>query len=217
MYLQEWSRLKICGSSLKSFALSVEVEEVSLRIRVAPDEQVVQYRMQSEYGVETQLEPLSFSVARWVTGGWPAIEKVGRIYSCATVKDQVREFLARNFNMLVERVNTLGSICWHHASILHLTVWFTIWSLNRWFLYRVKATINLRADLHVLHLSAVGAPCSAVPEWVECCTTSGMDLFPSSISWFLSCTSCLAPCPASWYCGSVIFSMALINEEDSFF
>jgi hypothetical protein len=126
--------------------------------------QVVQYRMQSEYGVETQLEPLSFSVARWVTGGWPALEKVGRIYNCATVKDQVREFLARNFNMLVEEVNTLGSICWHHSSILHLTVWFTIWSLNRWFLYPVKATINLRADLHVLHLSAVGAPCSAVPE-----------------------------------------------------
>jgi hypothetical protein len=120
--------------------------------------------MQSEYGVETQLEPLSFSVARWVTGGWPALEKVGRIYNCATVKDQVREFLARNFNMLVEEVNTLGSICWHHSSILHLTVWFTIWSLNRWFLYPVKATINLRADLHVLHLSAVGAPCSAVPE-----------------------------------------------------
>jgi peptide subunit release factor RF-3 len=84
--------------------------------------EVVQYRMQSEYGVETQLEPLSFSVARWVTGGWPALEKVGRIYNCATVKDQVREFLARNFNMLVEEVNTLGSICWHHASILHLTV-----------------------------------------------------------------------------------------------
>ena len=78
------------GSSLKSFALSVEVEEVSLHIRVASDEQVVQYRMQSEYGVETQLEPLSFSVARWVTGGWPALEKVGRIYNCVTVKDQVR-------------------------------------------------------------------------------------------------------------------------------
>jgi hypothetical protein len=27
-----------------------------------------------------------------------------------------------------------------------------------------QSTINLRADLHVLHLSAVGAPCSAVPE-----------------------------------------------------
>jgi len=35
---------------------------------------------------------------------------------------------------------------------------------DRWFLYPVKATINLSTDLHVLHLSAVGAPCSAVPE-----------------------------------------------------
>lgn len=50
--------------------------------------EVVQYRMLSEYGVETQLEPLSFSVARWVTGGWPALEKVGRIFNCSTVKDQ---------------------------------------------------------------------------------------------------------------------------------
>ncbi len=78
------------GSSLKSFALSVEVEEVSLHIKVAPDEQVVQYRMWSEYGIETHLEPLSFNVARWVTEGWPALEKVGHIYNCAIVKDQVR-------------------------------------------------------------------------------------------------------------------------------
>ncbi len=110
------------GVLWKSFCIVCGGGRSFLTIRVAPDEQVVQYRMQSEYGVETQLEPLSFSVARWVTGGWPALEKVGRIYNCATVKDQVREFLARNFNMLVEEVNTLGSICWHHASILHLTV-----------------------------------------------------------------------------------------------
>lgn len=51
--------------------------------------QVVQYRMQAECGVETQLEPLGFSVARWVTGSWPALEKVGRIFNCSTVKDQV--------------------------------------------------------------------------------------------------------------------------------
>lgn len=50
--------------------------------------EVVQYRMQAEYGVETQLEPLGFSVARWVTDGWPALEKVGRIFNCSTVKDQ---------------------------------------------------------------------------------------------------------------------------------
>jgi peptide chain release factor 3 len=48
--------------------------------------------MQAEYGVETQLEPLGFSVARWVTDGWPALEKAGRIFNCSTVKDQVQHY-----------------------------------------------------------------------------------------------------------------------------
>ncbi|EFJ24122.1 hypothetical protein SELMODRAFT_174352 [Selaginella moellendorffii] len=50
--------------------------------------EVVQYRMLNEYGIETKLEPLGYSVARWVTGGWPAIEKAGRLYNCMVVKDQ---------------------------------------------------------------------------------------------------------------------------------
>ncbi|KAL2621509.1 hypothetical protein R1flu_001714 [Riccia fluitans] len=50
--------------------------------------EVVQYRMQAEYGVETILEPIGYSVARWVTGGWAALETVGKLYNCATVKDQ---------------------------------------------------------------------------------------------------------------------------------
>ncbi|KAH7432560.1 hypothetical protein KP509_07G027900 [Ceratopteris richardii] len=49
--------------------------------------EVLQYRMLSEYGVEVQLEPLGYSVARWVTGGWPALQRVGKLYNCATVKD----------------------------------------------------------------------------------------------------------------------------------
>eukprot|EP00270_Netrium_digitus_P000222 TRINITY_DN10213_c0_g1_i4.p1 TRINITY_DN10213_c0_g1~~TRINITY_DN10213_c0_g1_i4.p1 ORF type:complete len:101 (+),score=33.04 TRINITY_DN10213_c0_g1_i4:74-376(+) len=49
--------------------------------------QVVQYRMQAEYGVETALEPLGFSVARWVSGGWDALERAGRLFNCAVVKD----------------------------------------------------------------------------------------------------------------------------------
>ncbi|NCJ05857.1 peptide chain release factor 3 [Synechococcales cyanobacterium C] len=49
--------------------------------------EVVQFRLQNEYGVETRLEMLPYSVARWVTGGWPAIEKVGRLFSAVTVKD----------------------------------------------------------------------------------------------------------------------------------
>ncbi|MDX2243573.1 MAG: peptide chain release factor 3 [Leptolyngbyaceae cyanobacterium bins.302] len=49
--------------------------------------EVVQFRMQSEYGVETLLEPLSYSVARWVVGGWDALQKVGRLFNTITVKD----------------------------------------------------------------------------------------------------------------------------------
>jgi len=49
--------------------------------------EVVQFRMQSEYGVETMLEPLSYSVARWVVGGWEALQKVGRLFNTITVKD----------------------------------------------------------------------------------------------------------------------------------
>jgi peptide chain release factor 3 len=49
--------------------------------------EVVQFRLLSEYGVETQLDLLPYSVARWVDGGWEALEKVGRLFNTATVKD----------------------------------------------------------------------------------------------------------------------------------
>ena len=49
--------------------------------------EVVQYRLEHEYGVKTRLEPMEFSVARWVSGGWPALEAVGRIFNCKTVRD----------------------------------------------------------------------------------------------------------------------------------
>ena len=49
--------------------------------------EVVQFRMATEYGVETNLEPLGYSLARWVAGSWPAIEKAGRIFNTLTVKD----------------------------------------------------------------------------------------------------------------------------------
>ena len=49
--------------------------------------EVVQHRLQSEYGVETRLEPLGYQVARWVTGGWSSLERVGRIFNCKTVRD----------------------------------------------------------------------------------------------------------------------------------
>jgi peptide chain release factor 3 len=49
--------------------------------------EVVQFRMLSEYGVETTLEALPYNLARWVAGGWEAIEKAGRIFNTLTVKD----------------------------------------------------------------------------------------------------------------------------------
>ena len=49
--------------------------------------EVVQHRLEHEYGVETLLEPLGYQVARWVTGGWPELEKLGRIFNCKTVRD----------------------------------------------------------------------------------------------------------------------------------
>ena len=49
--------------------------------------EVVQFRMQNEYGVETGLEMLPYSVARWVAGGWEALKKVGRLFNTVTVKD----------------------------------------------------------------------------------------------------------------------------------
>ncbi|MFM7732366.1 MAG: peptide chain release factor 3, partial [Cyanobium sp.] len=49
--------------------------------------EVVQYRLENEYGVQTRLEPMEFTVARWVSGGWPALEEVGRIFNCRTVRD----------------------------------------------------------------------------------------------------------------------------------
>lgn len=49
--------------------------------------EVVQFRLQNEYGVETILQVLPYSIARWVNGGWEALEKVGRIFNTTTVKD----------------------------------------------------------------------------------------------------------------------------------
>ncbi|MGB3309711.1 MAG: peptide chain release factor 3 [Nodosilinea sp.] len=49
--------------------------------------EVVQYRMQNEYGVETRIEQLPYAVARWVDGGWEALDKAGRLFNTVTVKD----------------------------------------------------------------------------------------------------------------------------------
>mmetsp|Transcript_5583 Transcript_5583/g.10555 ORF Transcript_5583/g.10555 Transcript_5583/m.10555 type:complete len:588 (+) Transcript_5583:136-1899(+) len=52
---------------------------------------VVQHRMQSEYGVETKLDPFSFNIARWAEGGWPAVDKAledGKLFGCHVAKDR---------------------------------------------------------------------------------------------------------------------------------
>ena len=49
--------------------------------------EVVQFRLENEYGVETLLDLLPYTVARWVTGGWEAVQKVGRLFNTVTVKD----------------------------------------------------------------------------------------------------------------------------------
>lgn len=49
--------------------------------------EVVQFRLQNEYGVETLVEHLPYTVARWVDGGWEALQKVGRVFNTLVVKD----------------------------------------------------------------------------------------------------------------------------------
>ena len=51
--------------------------------------EVVQFRLLQEYGIETRLEPQPYSVARWVEGGWDALEQVGRLFNTTTVKDSM--------------------------------------------------------------------------------------------------------------------------------
>ncbi|MBW4671612.1 MAG: peptide chain release factor 3 [Cyanomargarita calcarea GSE-NOS-MK-12-04C] len=51
--------------------------------------EVVQFRLQNEYGVETLLELLPYNVARWVDGGWEVLDKVGRLFNSTTVKDSM--------------------------------------------------------------------------------------------------------------------------------
>ena len=49
--------------------------------------EVVQFRLQNEYGVETLVEWLPYTVARWVDGGQAALDKVGRVFNTLVVKD----------------------------------------------------------------------------------------------------------------------------------
>ncbi|MEO0352664.1 MAG: peptide chain release factor 3 [Cyanobacteria bacterium P01_A01_bin.15] len=49
--------------------------------------EVVQFRLKNEYNVDTMLDMLPYSVARWVGGGWEALKDAGRLFNTVTVKD----------------------------------------------------------------------------------------------------------------------------------
>jgi peptide chain release factor 3 len=49
--------------------------------------EVVQFRLQHEYGVETITDVLPYQVARWVEDGWDALAGIGRLFNTFTVKD----------------------------------------------------------------------------------------------------------------------------------
>lgn len=53
--------------------------------------EVVEYRLRDEYGCDCRMEPLTFTMARWVVGGWPAVEKAeadGKLFGVSVVQDR---------------------------------------------------------------------------------------------------------------------------------
>ena len=52
---------------------------------------VVQYRLQNEYNVDSMMDPLDYSIARWVGGGWDAVMKAeddGKLYGVNICQDR---------------------------------------------------------------------------------------------------------------------------------
>ena len=53
--------------------------------------EVVEYRLKAEYGVDSRMESLGYTMARWVEGGWDAIDKAdadGKLFGVYVVKDR---------------------------------------------------------------------------------------------------------------------------------
>lgn len=53
--------------------------------------EVVQARLQGEYGVESIMEPLGYSLARWADAGWDAVDKAdadGKLFGTMIVQDR---------------------------------------------------------------------------------------------------------------------------------
>lgn len=55
--------------------------------------EVVQARLKSEYNVDSELEPIAYTLARWADGGWDAVEKAdadGKLFGIMIVQDRWR-------------------------------------------------------------------------------------------------------------------------------
>lgn len=53
--------------------------------------EVVQARLENEYKVESQMEPLGYTLARWADGGWDAVDKAdadGKLFGIMIVQDR---------------------------------------------------------------------------------------------------------------------------------
>lgn len=53
--------------------------------------EVVQARLENEYGVESTLEPIGFTLARWADAGWDAVDKAdddGKLFGIMIVQDR---------------------------------------------------------------------------------------------------------------------------------
>lgn len=53
--------------------------------------EVVQARLKSEYGVDSDLEPIGYNLARWADGGWDAVDKAdkdGKLFGIMIVQDR---------------------------------------------------------------------------------------------------------------------------------
>lgn len=53
--------------------------------------EVVQARLKNEYGVESIMEPLTYTLARWADAGWEAVDKAdaaGKLFGIMIVQDR---------------------------------------------------------------------------------------------------------------------------------
>lgn len=82
--------------------------------------EVVEYRLRHEYGVDSIFEPVGYTIARWVEGGWSAVNKAeadGKLFGVNIVKDRWERpvLLFRNpwkIDQLLVDTNYLQLIPW---------------------------------------------------------------------------------------------------------